>query len=150
MPFAAGNRSEVLFVVSNNGSSTVRSTAVLGQAELFELGRTPYQWSRLMRPALRGIQRNVFTTSHLLPLIGIGIILLAAGRRGPALLVLLAVPAYYLLVQSALHTEYRYILAIHYFLLVIAAVTFACLGEAIARALKLAAKAVAAGRGVRL
>jgi hypothetical protein len=37
--------------------------------------------------------------------------------------VLLAVPLYYLLAQSAFHTEYRYVLAIHYFLFIMAAVT---------------------------
>ena len=69
----------------------------------------------------------------MLPLIGIGITLLAAAGRWRSLLILLAIPAYYLLVQSALHTEYRYILAIHYFLLMMAAVTLYCLGAAIAR-----------------
>ena len=44
---------------------------------------------------------------------------------------MLVVPAYYLLVQSALHTEYRYILAMHYFLLAIAAVTLGGVGVAI-------------------
>jgi hypothetical protein len=34
-------------------------------------------------------------------------------------------------VQSAFHTEYRYILAIHYFLFIIAAVTLYCTGAAI-------------------
>ncbi|HEX8090911.1 MAG TPA: hypothetical protein VF762_18770, partial [Blastocatellia bacterium] len=46
--------------------------------------------------------------------------------RGSALAALLAVPGYYLLAQSAFHTEYRYILAIHYFLFVAAAVAFYC------------------------
>ena len=64
----------------------------------------------------------------------LGIILLAAARRWQVLLVLLVVPAYYLLVQSALHTEYRYILAMHYFLLAIAAVTLGCVGAAIKQA----------------
>jgi hypothetical protein len=50
------------------------------------------------------------------------------------LLVLLIVPAYYLSVQSALHTEYRYILAIHYFLLAIAGLTLGCAGIAIKKA----------------
>ncbi len=134
MPFATGRRSDVLFVVSNNGRSSARSQGVLGHLELYEQGQTPYRWSRFVRPAVRGIQRNLYTTSHMLPLIGIGVILLAAARRWKALLVLLAVPAYYLLVQSALHTEYRYILAIHYFLFVMAAVTLGCFGVAMGQA----------------
>jgi hypothetical protein len=123
MPFASGNRSEVRFVVSNNGASPETSTAEIGKPELFALGQTPQQWSRLVRPAVRGIQRNLYTTTHMLPLIGIGIILLAIAGRWRALLIVLAVPAYYLCVQSAFHTEYRYILAIHYFLFVSAAMT---------------------------
>lgn len=133
MPFATVSRGEVLLVVSNNGLTAARSQALLGKVELYELGQTPHQWSRLVRPPVRGIQRNLYRTSHMLPLIGIGITLLAAAGRWRSLLILLAIPAYYLLVQSALHTEYRYILAIHYFLLMMAAVTLYCLGAAIAR-----------------
>ncbi len=134
LPFATGSRSKVLMVVSNNGSSSARSKAALGEAELFELGQTPHQWSRFVRPAVRAIERNVYKTSRMLPLIGVGIILLAAAGRWQVLRVLLVVPAYYLLVQSALHTEYRYILAMHYFLLAIAAVTLGSVGAAIKQA----------------
>jgi hypothetical protein len=140
LPFATGSRGEVLLVVSNNGRSSTSSQAGLGQAELFELGQTPHQWTRFVRPSVRGIQRNLYTTSHMLLLIGIGVILLAAARRWRALLVLLAVPAYYLLVQSALHTEYRYILPIHYFLFVLAAVTLGCFGVAMGQASRWTAK----------
>lgn len=59
----------------------------------------------------------------MLPLIGLGIILLAIAGRFRALVIILAVPAYYLCIQSAFHTEYRYILAIHYFLFILGAVT---------------------------
>jgi hypothetical protein len=131
MPFASGNRSEVRFVVSSNGASSARSTAEIGKPELFALGQTPQQWSRLVRPAVRGIQRNLYTTTHMLPLIGTGIILLAIAGRWRALLIVLAVPAYYLCVQSAFHTEYRYILAIHYFLFVSAAVALYLAGAAV-------------------
>lgn len=134
MPFAAGDRSEVLLVVSNNGAAAARSKSMLGGSELFELGQTPHRWSRFVRPVVRGIERNVYRTSRLLPLIGIGIILLAAARRWQVLLVMLVVPAYYLSVQSALHTEYRYILAIHYFLFVMAGVTLGCFGAALGQA----------------
>ena len=131
MPFATGRRSEVLVVVSNNGASLVRSKVALGDAQLFEVGPTPHQWSRLVRPAVRGIERNLYKTFRMLPLVGIGIILLAAARRWRVLLGLLVVPAYYLSVQSFLHTEYRYVLAIHYFLFAIAGVALGCFGVAI-------------------
>ena len=128
MPFATGRRSEVVLVISNNGPSLAASKIELAGAQLFELGPTPYQWSRVVRRAVRAIQRDVYKTFRLLPLIGLGIVLLAAARRWRALLVLLVVPAYYLLVHSTLHTEYRYILAMHYFLLSIAAVTLWLIG----------------------
>ena len=138
MPFATGNRSEVMFVISNNGRSSLRSKTLVGAPELFRLGETPHQWSRFVRPAVRGIERNVYKTSHMLPLIGAGIILLASARRWWVLSILLVVPAYYLLVQSTLHTEYRYILAIHYFLFAIAAVTLGCIGVGIKQGSRLA------------
>jgi hypothetical protein len=131
MPFATGRRSEVLLVLSNNGASPVRSKVALGDAQLFEVGATPHQWSRLVRPAVRGIQRNLYKTFRMLPLVGIGIILLAIARRFRVMLALLVVPAYYLSVQSFLHTEYRYILPIHYFLLAIAGLALGCFGVAI-------------------
>ncbi len=46
---------------------------------------------------------------------------------------LLLVPAYYVGVQSSLHTEYRYVLAIHYFLFIIAAVTLYIAGRLMAQ-----------------
>ena len=128
MPFATGRRSEVVLVLSNNGPSLAASRIELAGAQLFELGPTPYQWSRVVRPAIRAIQRDVYKTFRLLPVIGFGIVLLSAARRWSALLVLLVVPAYYLLVHSTLHTEYRYILTMHYFLLSIAAVTLWWIG----------------------
>jgi hypothetical protein len=147
LPFATGRRSDVLFVVSNNGRSSARSQGALGHLELYEQGQTPYRWSRFVRPAVRGVQRNLYTTSHMLLLIGIGVILLAAARRWRALIVLLAVPAYYLLVQSALHTEYRYILAIHYFLFAMAAVTLGCFSAAMGQASRWTAKRLARPAG---
>jgi len=123
MPFASGNRDEVRLVISNNGPTAARPSVEIAGAELFELGPTPNMWTRIPRLIVRGVQRNVYTTSRLLTLIVVGILLLALAGRKRELLLLLVVPAYYLLVQSAFHTEYRYILAIHYFLFVLAAAT---------------------------
>ena len=68
-----------------------------------------------------GIQK-LFITAIILPCVVGGLILLALRRQGSVLAILLAVPVYYFCVQSALHTEYRYVLTIHYFLFVLAAV----------------------------
>ncbi|MEN3335030.1 MAG: hypothetical protein V7641_4395 [Blastocatellia bacterium] len=131
MAFASGDRDTVRLVISNNGPATSLHVARVGQVDLFELGATPYQWTRYPRAVVRGIQKNLFKTTVMPPLIIAGALLLGLAGRGRALVVLLAVPAYYFCVQSALHTEYRYILAIHYFLFMMSAVTLYCVGVAL-------------------
>jgi NADH:ubiquinone oxidoreductase subunit K len=131
MTFASGDRSTVRLVISNNGPTSSLHVARAGQADLFELGATPYQWTRYPRAVVRGIQKKLFKTTVMLPLVIAGVMLLGLAGRGRALVVLLAVPAYYLCVQSALSTEYRYILAIHYFLFMMSAVALYCAGVAI-------------------
>lgn len=126
LAFASGNRTEVRLVVSNNGAASERPIVKLGQVRAFELGATPHLWSRYPRAVIRGAQKNLFTTSRLFPCVLLGSFLLVLARRRRVLLILLAVPLYYLCVQSALHTEYRYILAIHYFLFVLAGTTLFC------------------------
>jgi hypothetical protein len=133
LPFASGNRSEALLVISNNGPSQSRPKVEITRAELYRLGPTPHLWTRVVRPTVRAIQRNLYTTSRMLPMVLTGIALLAIAGRRKALVALLAVPLYYLTVQSAFHTEYRYILAIHYFLFVMAAVTLYTAGKLIGR-----------------
>lgn len=128
MPFASGNRSEVRLVITNNGQTAARPVVEVGSSELFELGPTPQRWTRGVRLPVRGIQRNLFTTWRMLPLAVTGIFLLALAGRKRELGLLLAVPVYYLCAQAAFHTEYRYILAIHYFLFVLAAVTLYLVG----------------------
>ncbi|HKG21113.1 MAG TPA: glycosyltransferase family 39 protein [Blastocatellia bacterium] len=122
IPFASGDRDEALLVISNNGPAPTRPAVQLGGVELFELGPTPHLWTRLPRELFRGIQKNIYKTTLMLSLILSGIALLALARMPRAALALLAVPFYYLSLQSFLHTEYRYIVVIHYFLFGLAAV----------------------------
>lgn len=68
------------------------------------------------------VVQSVFKTVVVLPLSLLGVFILVAARRWALLMVLLAIPAYYFCVQSALHTEYRYILALNHFQFVFAAV----------------------------
>jgi hypothetical protein len=129
LPFASDRHTEVRLSLFKSG---VDPTVVkMGQAEMFESGATPYLWTRYPRALIRGIQKNVFKTDLARLLIAIGVILLGLAHRGRALAILLIIPVYYLLAQSPLHTEYRYILAIHYFLFVIAAVTIYWAGSII-------------------
>lgn len=131
LTFASGNRTQVRIALSNNGPSPTRPELSVGEAKIFALGTTPYLWTRFPRVLIRGIQKKLFTTTRMLPIIIAGIVLLALAGRGRALSILLTVPIYYLGIQSALHTEYRYILAIHYFLFVMAAAALFCLGSAL-------------------
>jgi len=124
LPFATGRRNGVRIVISNDGVGP-RPASAIGRAELDGYGETPLRWTRAVRPAVRGIQRNVYVTSRLPWLTAAGMLLLALARRWRVLIILLVVPLYYLCVQSAFHTEYRYILPMHYFLFAAAATTLA-------------------------
>ena len=121
--------------VMSETAESDRPVLQLGRADLFLVGATPYQWTRYPRSVIRGIQKNLYKTEWmwLLIIIGVGLLVLAGRER--TLLILLAVPAYYLIVHSALHTEYRYILAIHYFLFICAAATFYVAGMSVRRAM---------------
>jgi hypothetical protein len=143
--FASGDRDQVLLVVSNNGTTDEAPFVQLGQASLVEFGPTPNAWTGIPRAIVRGAQKNLYVARHMIPLILAGVILMILARRSRALALLLAVPLYYLLAQSALHTEYRYILAIHYFLFLIAAVAIYCAGLGLARAAKTIIKRKSSG-----
>jgi Dolichyl-phosphate-mannose-protein mannosyltransferase len=134
IPFASGKTGEIRVVVSNNGDASVGPIIEIGKADLFEFGPTPSLWTHYPRLIVRGIERNIFKTERLLPLVIAGIALLAFARRGRALLILLAVPVYYLVSHAPFSTEYRYILAVHCFLFVLGAVTLYCVGASIGRA----------------
>lgn len=99
----------------------------LERAPLMSTSNTSEGWTRPAALVVGGIQR-LFITAVVLPLVVAGLILLALGGQGRVLAILLAIPVYYFCMQSVLHTEYRYILAIHYFLFVIAAVAIYRIG----------------------
>jgi hypothetical protein len=92
-------------------------------ASMLRLERTP----RIFAP-----QRLVITAT-VLPLAIFGAILLARRRDRRALAILLIVPVYYLCFQSIFHTEYRYTLAVVYFLFALAAVSLSTFVVASAR-----------------
>jgi len=98
-------------------------------ASMLRLERTPLRvattgagagWQIFHWP-LRAVQK-LFITAIFLPLILIGIGILIFKRQFQSLAILLVVPCYYFFTQSVLHTEYRYVLVIHYFLFMLAAV----------------------------
>jgi len=127
VPFASGDNTEVRLAFYNDAAGGAVLT--VGRAEMFEAGSTPQQWTSVPRALIGGVQKNLFKTDVMRLLIAVGIVCLALARRGRALATLLMVPAYYLCAQSALHTEYRYIIGIHYFLFILAAVALYTAGS---------------------
>ncbi len=121
IPFASGSAGQARLVLTNAGAQGVRPILQVGAPELYALGPTAFTWTRAPRVAVRLVQK-LFITAVMLPLSLVGLFLLIRARRRRALVLLLVVPAYYLAVQSALHTEYRYVLAVHHFLFILAAV----------------------------
>ncbi len=117
----AWGEDNVRLVVANGASNPVRPVVRIGAAKLFELGPASNLWTRHPRLVLRAVQR-LFITAVFLPLYLLGAFLLVAAGRWRVLLTLAAVPAYFFCVQSAVHTEYRYVMAIHYFFFILAAV----------------------------
>lgn len=97
----------------------------VGALKLFELGPSRFLWTRHPRFLVHGVQK-IFLTAVMLPLAIAGLGVLIFRKQSQALIVLSVVPIYFLTVQSVFHTEYRYVLAVDYFLfaLVGIAVTF--------------------------
>src|SRR5207237_7405808 len=121
LPFVPRNKVEC--VVSNEASNQ-RPVAKIGAIKLFELGPARFLWTRYPRLLVHGIQK-IFLTAVMLPLAVVGLALAALKRRRRALVILLTVPAYYFCVQSIVHTEYRYVLAVDYFLFALGGVAVA-------------------------
>lgn len=110
-------------------------------ASMLRLERTPLRLaatnpvaSPLLQWPLRIVQK-LFITALFLPLTLIGAGILFYHRQFQTLALLLAVPCYYFCTQSALHTEYRYVLVIHYFFFVLAAVAVYTVARAARRSL---------------
>jgi len=134
--FASGDTEEVNLVLSDNGVSAERPVIEISRVELVERGKTPTLWTQVPRVIIRAIEKNIYKTERLLPLVLVGICILGIARRGRAFLILFTVPVYYVVSHAPFSTEYRYVLAIHCFLFISAAVTIYCTGVLIARAAK--------------
>jgi hypothetical protein len=76
---------------------------------------------RSPRILLHAVQR-VLITALILPLAMLGLLIVIFRKESVPLVLLSIVPVYYLVVQSIVHTEYRYVMAVVYFLFAFAAV----------------------------
>jgi hypothetical protein len=122
LPFVAIRDEQVRLAFSNEASIPPNPFVQIGAIRLFELGPARFLWTRYPRFLVHGLQ-SVFLTAVMLPLAIIGLILLVIKRQWPALIILLAVPVYFFCVQSIVHTEYRYVLAVNHFLFALVGVT---------------------------
>jgi hypothetical protein len=120
LPFVAV-RDEHVRVVWSNEASNVQSRANIGFIKLYQLGTARYVWTRYPRILVHSIQK-LFLTAVILPLAVIGLLVLILRKQTAALLILPVVPIYFMTVQSAVHTEYRYVIAVTYFLFAFAGV----------------------------
>ncbi|HYX29387.1 MAG TPA: glycosyltransferase family 39 protein [Pyrinomonadaceae bacterium] len=118
LPFVADG-SEAQLVISNEGPAN--SQAEIGPIEVYELGPARFLWTRYPRAIIHAMQK-IFLTAVMLPLAVIGLLILIFRKQGVTLLVLSVVPIYFFLMQSLVHTEYRYVLAVTYFLFAFAGI----------------------------
>ena len=122
LPFVATKPEQVRIVFSNEASTPPNPVAHIGTINLFELGPARLLWTRYPRLLVHAVQR-LFLTAVILPLAIIGLGLLIIRRASRTLIILSVVPVYFFCVQSIVHTEYRYVLAVDYFLFALAAVS---------------------------
>jgi hypothetical protein len=109
-------------VFSNEASDVLNPTIRIAPIGFYDLGTARFLWTRYPRFIVNGVQK-LFITAVMLPLAIIGLIVLIFQRQWRALVILTTVPIYFFLVQSIVHTEYRYVLAIDYFLFALVGVT---------------------------
>jgi hypothetical protein len=128
LPFVVAGEEELKLVLRNEASEPPRPVVRMGTFDLFELGPARYLWTRYPRLVIHALQK-VFLTAVILPLAFIGLGLLVIRKESYALLTLMVVPIYYFCVQSVVHTEYRYVLAVDYFLFALVGVTSSWLGQ---------------------
>ena len=121
LSFVALGDERVRIVFSNEASSPANPSVQIGPIKLFELGPARFLWTRYPRLLVNAVQR-LFLTAVILPLAMIGLGVLIIRKHSRALIILSVVPIYFFCVQSIVHTEYRYVLAVDYFLFALAAV----------------------------
>jgi hypothetical protein len=126
LPFAS--MAESVQIDFNNEASNAPPIVYVEAMNLYELGPARFLWTHVPRVTLRAMQRG-FVTAVYLPLALIGLGLMIFLKRRAALIMLSVVPLYYFAVHSAFHTEYRYVLAVNYFLFAFAAMAIAWVGE---------------------
>jgi len=114
IPFVNPVQDPVQLIITNVESPMSPASLDLGRAQLTELGPASYLWTRYPRMLVKPIQK-LFVARYFVPLMMLGVIVLAVQKRKVALVVILALPLSYLCSHAPLHFEYRYLLPVHFF-----------------------------------
>jgi len=125
--FVAVHDDQVRVVWANEAPTTPYSTVRIGSTSLFELGPARFLWTRYPRLLIHTVQK-AFVTFVFQFLSVIGISIMYFRFRNSWHLILFIVPVYFMTVQSAFHTEYRYLLAVNFFVFAWAAVAISVAG----------------------
>jgi len=128
VPFVSDESGPLRIFLSNEASNPPHPVAHIGSIALYELGPARFLWTRYPRFIIHAIQK-LFITAIILPLAIIGLLLVVFRKHIVALVVLSIVPVYFFTVQSIVHTEYRYVLAVDYFLFAFAGIALSCAGR---------------------
>lgn len=134
VPFVSGENA-IQFVIANEAPQTSFSVLEIQAVETAELGAARNGWTLPFRFPVFYLQK-IYTLPVLLSLELIGFALLAWRREWKTLLLLFHIPLYYFFIQSALHTEYRYVMVIHYFLFALAAFAIVTISSSISERIK--------------
>jgi hypothetical protein len=116
------NNPNARIVISNEASDVPAPVIKVAPIIINDLGPARFLWTRYPRFVVHAVQK-IFLTAIILPLAIIGLVLLIIRKHKQALIILSVVPIYFFCVQSIVHTEYRYVLAVDYFLFALAAVS---------------------------
>ncbi|HEY6120739.1 MAG TPA: glycosyltransferase family 39 protein [Pyrinomonadaceae bacterium] len=136
VPFVSSQAQNVRLELKMTGKAGQEITVQIGSIRAYELGPATQTWTRYPRMIIHLLQK-LFITAVALPCALLGIVLLVRRRRWAALVLLLVVPVYYMCLQSALWTEFRYILAMHYFLFILVSLGIVWLGQQVRRLVRL-------------
>lgn len=107
--------SQARIVVSNEASNVTNPALTIAPIAFYDLGPARLLWTRYPRFVIHAVQK-IFITAVMLPLAIIGLLIVIVRNQRAAFVILLVVPLYCFTVQSIVHTEYRYVLAVDYFL----------------------------------
>ena len=135
LPFVPREEGALNVVLSNEASDPPHPSVQLGTVKLFKLGPSRYLWTRYPRFVVNAIQK-LFLTAVMLPLAIAGLLILILRKASRALVILSIVPVYFFLVQSIVHTEYRYVLAVYFFMFAYAGLAIATICELILTSLR--------------